>query len=58
MVVRAMPIFVSNSTQSLAVFPRDVQSLGAPEATKKEKETASQAGAKSVTKSLSVDVKM
>ena len=53
-----MPIFVSNSAQSLAVFLKDVQGVEAPEATKKEKDTPSQAGAKSVTVSLSADVKM
>ena len=58
MVIRAMPIFVSNSAQSLAVFLKDVQGVEAPEATKKEKDTPSQAGAKSVTVSLSAHVKM
>ena len=53
-----MPINVSNTTQSLATALKDVQRLEAPEAKKKEKDTAVEAVAKAVSVSISTDAKL
>ena len=53
-----MAINVSNTTQSLATALKDLQRLEAPEAKKKEKDAPTEAVAKAVTVSISIDAKM
>ena len=53
-----MPIYVSNTTESLATALRDVQRPKAPEAKTKEKDTPTEVVAKAVTVSISTDAKM
>ena len=53
-----MTTSVSNTTQSLAAYLKDVQRLEAREDRKKEKDTPAEAVAKAVTVSISTDAKM
>ena len=53
-----MPIYVSNTTESLTAALKEVQRLKAPEAKTKEKDPPAEAVAKAVTVSIRSDAKM
>ena len=57
-ILRLMAISVSNTTQAMTAALKDSQRLETPEARRKDKEPVTQAVAKSVGVSISVDAKM